>query len=308
MNFSELILHTRLEILDDAAGPPSAYGWSDAELVRYYNKVINELAEETLVIRDDETVAITQIKLLSGVGVYDLDERVVDVVDAVLTVNTSNATLNKTSESRLSKEDDDWRTRTGTPTDCCPMPASGKISFFPKFPTTGEVIGSANITFASTGKTITSALSGEDLTAHYAANDEIYISGTDHNDGYYTIHSVTAAVITVHETLVDEASASPTIRKVCDTVEMVVKRLPLIEMEEHDIEDATVITDIKARYHYGLMFGIGREAFLKPDSQTYDKGQSDLNSAKFELFKNKVKNDMAMFEKPNQSSGNMEYF
>lgn len=67
---------------------------------------------------------------------------------------------------------------------------------------------STNLVFEETGKTITedSTPNGFDfIQKGYLADQKIYISGTEDNDGVYTLTEVAARVLTVSEDLADEA-------------------------------------------------------------------------------------------------------
>jgi hypothetical protein len=63
------------------------------------------------------------------------------------------------------------------------------------------------LTFAAAGKTIT-ASSGSFVTDTYAVGDKIKVTRTTSNNGYYTIVAVSATVLTVLETLVNEGPLS----------------------------------------------------------------------------------------------------
>jgi len=65
---------------------------------------------------------------------------------------------------------------------------------------------SGDLTFAAVGKTITTA-GGADFTNVFSVGDTFTITGSTSNDGMYTVAAVTATVITVNETLVDEGTA-----------------------------------------------------------------------------------------------------
>jgi hypothetical protein len=104
---------------------------------------------------------------------------------------------------------------------------------------------------------------------------------------------VAATEITTNEALVGESLTSATLRKVCDTLLMVVNRLPLVPFTVADITATPAVApEIKTMYHRELIYGIGREAFLKEDTQTLDLLASDRNGKRFEIFKAKVKKDL----------------
>lgn len=65
------------------------------------------------------------------------------------------------------------------------------------------------LTFAAAGKTIT-ASTGSFVTDGYVVGHKITIAGTNDNDGTFTITAVSALVLTVSETVVDEGPLSST--------------------------------------------------------------------------------------------------
>lgn len=69
--------------------------------------------------------------------------------------------------------------------------------------------GGRTLTFAASGKTIT-ASSGSFVTDGFEANATLTVAGTSNNNGAFTIASVTATVLTVNETVVDEGPLSST--------------------------------------------------------------------------------------------------
>ena len=286
---------TRKTILDDTVGPQ--YLWKDDELIHYLNIICEELYKETLLVEDHITVALTQLKLLSNLGIYDLSDLVVNVKDgAKLSVNTNRnyGVLKKTTEAYLDQLRPAWREITDTvPKRYIPDCGRSSLEIYPKFNNVGEVVGASNITFTAATKKISKP--GEDFTARYAVGDEINVAGTTSDDGYYTIAGVTATEITVNETfpVALESNKSATLRKVCDTLLMVVNRLPLTPFTVADITASPgVVPEIKTMYHRKLVYGIGREAFLKEGTQTLNPQASKDNGNRFEALKAEVKKDL----------------
>ena len=292
MNVAEIVELTRSVILDDTIEP---YLWSNTELIHYLNIIYEELYSETFLVEDRTTVALTQLKLLSNLGIYDLNDLVLNVKEgAKLSVNTDRnyGVLKRASEAYMDQLRPTWREVTDTvPQRYIPDCGRSSLDIYPKFDATGEVVGVSNITFTLSTKKISKV--GEDFTAHYAVGDEINISGTILNNRYVTAAVVAATEITTNEALVDESLTSATLRKVCDTLLMVVNRLPLVPFTVADITASPGVTpEIKTMYHRELIYGIGREAFLKEDTQTLDLVASDRNGKRFEISKAKVKKDL----------------
>jgi len=130
------------------------------------------------------------------------------------------------------------------------------------------------------------------------AGDEVNISGTTNNNGYFTVVTVSTTYFTVSETVVNESGTSAVIKKVEDTLVLSVNRLPLTAFTVSDIADATSITDLKSLHHAKLLNGIAKRAFLKPDSDTYDKGKAEYHRQLFEKDKKTMRRSMIVFAKP----------
>lgn len=293
---ADVINWTREEVLDDTDA--QKYLWSNTELIHLLNRCYNEIVKAGLPITDQTTAAIRGIKLLSNVGVYALDSRVIQVTHARLQDDTTYPALTRTTEKRLNETVSDWRNETGTPREYCPGAYSGYLSIYPKFDDSYEVEGSSDISFVALTKTISQA--GGDLSA-YVSGDEVYISGTDDNNGYFTVDVAGTASFTVTETLVDESDTSAVIRKVMDTLLMTVSRLPTARFTIADITAETEITDIREDHIDGLMDGIAKRAFLKPDSYTYYPQKAEYHRGLFEEFKKEVRRDMILLHKPDKS-------
>ncbi len=286
------IIEVARSILDDTV---ETYLWSNSELIFYLNEAFNELAADTLLITDQTTTAVTQIKVLSNVGEYDLDDRVLAVKYARLNSDTSYGTLIKLSEDKLEQLVVDWRSDTDTPRYFAPSSSMGHLRIWPKFDDTSEVVGASNVSFSV--NTITKT--GETFSDHFAVDDAINVSGTTLNNSYLTVATVGTTTMTVDETLVTEASQSATIRKVEDTLMMTVNRMPLTPFTISDCASTSTTTpEIKSLYHGGLLDGMLKRAFLKAGTQTYDPQQAERHREIFEGFKQKVRRDIGRLGMP----------
>ncbi len=297
MNVSELASLTRSLALDDTIEP---YLWENTEFISALNRSIRQLYKVTGVKIDQETAAITQIKILSNLGIYDLDSRVLRIKEGRLLTNTTYGPLAITTEENLNHTVSTWRDSTGTPTTICPNAASGRITIYPKFDDTGEVVGDSDISFTVTSNTITKV--GETFTDHYTVGDEINISGTTLNNGYFTLATVGTTTMTTVGALATEALQSATLRKVCDTLQLTVVRLPLTEFTTADIALATDISDLRADYHEDLIDGIASILYLKPDSQTFDPKKAEQHRQLFAGALMQAKRDTILLHKPDRSS------
>ena len=294
---AEVINWTRKLALQDVTLP---YGWEDEELIYCLNRCYNELVKSVLLIKDQSTTAIMEIKLLSNLGVYALDSRVIQVTQARLEDDATQTPLTRTTEIRLNQTVSDWRNETGTPREYIPGYSSGYLSVYPKFDDEGEYVGSSNISFVSGTKTI-SQTNGDfsDLTA----GDEVTITGATNsgNNATFTVATVGTDSFTVTGTLTSESASSATIRLVRDTLLMTVSRLGTARFVVSDIENDTEITDIREDHVDGLIDGIAKRAFLKPNSQTLDPNKAEYHRGLFEEFKKEVRRDMILLHKPDRT-------
>lgn len=301
---------TRKTVLDDTIDP---YMWSDTELIHYLNIINEELYRETLLVEDRDTVALTQYKLLSNQGIYILDDRVLNIKEGAHLLHHHEGhhrrTLIRTSEAYMDQLRRGWREEHHhgeeyhTPERYIPECGRGYFYIYPKYHRKGEVVGVSSISFTAATSQISTTGVDEDgnpwnFTTHYHVGDEINISGTVKNNGYVTVKSLTASEITTNEALADESLTSAILRKVCNTLITVVNRLPLAPFTTADITASPpVAPEIKTIYHRELIYGIGREAFLKEDTQTLDPVSSDKNGKRFELLKAKIKKDLIFLDR-----------
>lgn len=292
----DVIDRTRESVLDDT--DPQAYLWSNPELVNLLNRAYNDLFVDLLPVKDQTTEAIVEIKLLSNVGVYSLDSRIIQVTHGRLQDDYTFGPLVKDTEKNLNETVSDWRNETGTPRRYIPQYSTGYLSTYPKFDDTNEVVGDSDISFTALTKTISQP--GGDLSP-YAVGDSIYISGTTDNNGYFTVATAGTTSFTVSETVTDESNTSATIRKVEDTLLMTVNRLATARFSTTDITDETAITEIPEDFLDGLPDGIGQYAFMKPDTYTYYPQKADRHKLEFKEFKKYVRRRMILLNKPERT-------
>ncbi len=288
------IIEVARSMLDDTV---ETYRVSNTELIFDLNESFNELAADTLLITDQNTAATCQIKVLSNVGQYALDDRVLAVKYARLSSDTSYGSMIRISEDKLEQFIVDWRGDNDTPRYYAPGSSMGYIRIYPMFADTSEVVGASNISFAVTTNTITKPL--ETFTAHYAVGDEINISGTTLNNGYFTLATVGTTTMTTVGALATEDLKSATLRKVEDTLMMTVNRMPLTPFTVADCAStSTTAPEIKSLYHGGLIDGMLKRAFLNDNTQIYNPKRAEDHRVIFEGFKQKVRRDMGRIGMP----------
>jgi len=281
MNIKEIIDYTRSEVLDDVIEP---HNWTDLGLITNFNRAYEELAREAWCIIDSETVSVCRVPLYANQSLHSVSPKVVNVFDGS-TLESNGHILFKRTESYL-RNLINWKATIGTPVIMIMDSTNRKFSAYPKFDTTGYILGASNISFDAGTKTITAAVS----MADFSAGDSFLVSGTTSNNGVFTVDSVGSTTIVVLETLVNETNVSAKLQLERDAALLRVARLPLVPYTEADLDLATPPTpEVDSQWHYGLANGIAKYAFLKPDSETYDPQQSQRNANVFEQFKGDVK-------------------
>lgn len=293
MNIAEIISYARSEILDDAIAP---YLWSDSGLVMHFNRAYEEFARETACITDSSTTSTCVVNLLANQTLHALSAKVIYVFNGWL--ESDGTQLLKKTEAFM---DDytNWRATTGTSPYWLIMDSQEKyFSLYPKYGTTGYIAGSADIQFVASTNRITKV--GATFKSHYATGDELVVTGTTLNNGTFTITGVDDTYIAVSGTLVNEANQSAILQLVCDKANLRVARLPITLFTVSDLALSTPPTpEISAAYHYGLLDGLAKYAYLKQDSEAYDPQKSERHAAIFEQFKSRVS-----FETSSMMDGN----
>jgi len=285
----------KLALVDNI--PP--YLWEDDELIFCLNRAFNELIKIPL-IKDQTTTAIVQVPLLSNLGVYAMDSRILQVASARFSVNTSYGPLNKTTELRLDQTVSNWRNQTGTPREFCPGAYNGYLTIYPKFDEVGEYIGASNISFASGVNVISQ--SGGDFSI-LEAGDQVVVtdSGVAANNTTLTVATVGTDSFTVSESITTATNTSAIIRMVRDTLLLSVTRLGTARFVVSDITDGEEIGELRDDQAEGLIDGIAKRAFLKPTTQTLDPNKAESHRQQFELFKKDMRRDLILLNKPERT-------
>lgn len=273
------------------------YRWSNTELIYALNRAFSELIKIPMT-KDQTTAAIVEILLLSNQTVYARDSRILQIQDARLETNKTAGSLIRTTEEYLNKSRRDWRSLIGTyPTHYIPEAYSGYLSIYPKFDDEGEIQGASNISFVSGTKTI----SGADFT-EIDSGDQFVITGTTNNNNTFTAASDgTATSIVTVEALTTEANTSALIRKVRDTLLLSVTRHASSRFTEANITDGTTIPVLRDEMTDGLLDGMGKFLWLKPDVQTYYPAKAQTHSVTWEQFKKDIRRDLILLNKPDKS-------
>lgn len=256
--------------LDDWVVP---YHWDQSELMALYNRAHNEFASKTRIISDSSTEAIIRTKILSDTPQYALDPRVLEILGA--RIDSTPMPREIRNESWMDTWAWNWRKRTGTPLKyVVPYIESRQIRVSPYPDATYKLAGAANITFVAATKAIQKP-SGLSI---YAPGDALYISGTTSNNRFVTVVTATDAELIVSEAVVNEAGTSAVIRKVMDTLDMTVARMPL---EDKTLADVDEEAEIPVAFHDRLHHGICAYAFQSPDSEKTDPKAAADHMAQF---------------------------
>jgi hypothetical protein len=274
MQISEIIEQSRND-LEDTVTP---YRWSDAELLRHYNKVLNEFCKRTLCFDEYDTTAITQIPIPSNTQTLTMDPRIISIKEAHLV--TDNRPLTEATEEWLDINLARWRLNDGTPAYYVPKFHNSKLTIAYRYDDTYEFLGASNTTFSTAPNRITCAAGGLDI---YAVGNSVQVTNTTSNNATFTVTVVASTYLTVTETPTAETNTSAILRKIMDTIQLSVYRYPLAQATIGNLTDGTSPT-IHFTKHIGLVDGILREAYLKQDTECYDPQASSTHRELFELF------------------------
>lgn len=285
MNILEIVEMARSDILYDTIRP---YKWTNNYLFHCLVRAYDELCRETKCIIDDTTTAVTEVPLLSNQSKYALHASVVYIFSARL--ESDGQPLTKKTESFMDTNFYGWRSTTGTPFWIIPDSSSRYFSIYPKYSTTGYILGDSDITFDITGAVYTITQATATFTDHFEEDDQIVITGTTLNNGTFTLSDVTDTVLTTTEVIADETLTSAKLQLINDTALLRVARKVVTRWVENDLAITTPPTpEIDVDLHYGLLDGIAKFAYLKQDSEVYDPQAAERHRLIFEDFKSKVR-------------------
>jgi hypothetical protein len=272
--------------LDDEKLP---YLWSDKYLLNCYNRSVDDVCRRVKHIRDSSTASICEIDILSGLALYSYSAKIVEIISAKLSGQTSP--LAKKSERWMDQNyPGSWKESEGTPTIIIPEFERDKLRLYPYFEDTYVVEGNSNISFTAGTKTISKPTGGLSV---FEEDDEISISGTVSNGTdavpvIVTVVTVSDTAIVVSETVATEAGTSAVLRRVEDTLNLSVARLPLTWVTLADLTGSPPIDD---DYHLDMIHGICSYAYLKDGTETYDPKQAMRHKGLFEEMIEKTKRD-----------------
>jgi len=275
MTVEEILAFSR-GLLDDEIQP---YLWSQDFLLAAYNKSNNDACRFVKHLTDSTTAAVCQIKVLSGMAVYSYSAKIIEIKSAILSGQTLPL-IPKTIEA-LDIYYPGWRTATGYPRYLIKEYEPYTLFLCPYYEGTYVVEGDANISFVAGTSKITKP-SGLSI---FETGDEIYVSGTTSNNDYFVITNVSDTEITVSGTLADEADTSAVLRKVMNTLNLSVVKLPLTAT----IDDLSGSPPFDEDFHMDFCDGIMAIAYKKRDSECYNPQKSMEHLAAFQGHLHKMK-------------------
>lgn len=281
MTVEEILALARTR-LDDWKG----YGqqkelWTDEENLASLNSSYKELVKDTRCVVDSSTPALTVYSILTNTFEYSYDYRVVEIKSARLA--SYGVPLTIRDEAYMDEHHYNWRSRTGDPRILIPEYQTKMFRIFPYISGTTDL--TVNATFTAATKII-SAGSGLNV---FSGVTQINIDGSTNNEGNFSVVSVSDTQIEVSGTLVDEGPVSVRIRKVEDTVNLTIARLPLTAFTL--AAKATTSPEIDDTYHEKLVHGIMKDAYLKPDAETLNPTAAGNHLGLFNALKEEIKRD-----------------
>ena len=290
MNIFDIIDFTRSEILDDAIKP---YAWDNRALLGHLNRAYEELCRESKCIIDSTTAEICRINLLSNQGMFPIHSKVIYVYGARR--QSDGAKIWPKTEEYMDRLFTNWQSVIGKPYLRIMNTKNRFLTVYPRFDSVGYIVGTSDIDFAvASGPVYTIEKSGATFLSHFSIGDSLVVTGTTLNNSTLTIVDLTNTVVTVSGVVIAETKTNAILQKVRDVALLRVARLPLAPWTLAELEGETPPSpEIDEAYHSGLFDGIGKFAFRKQDTETYDPEKAAFHSGIFEDFKSKVAWELA---------------
>lgn len=297
MNIFDIIDFARSEILDDTLKP---YKWENKALLGHLNRAYEELCRESKCLIDSTTPAVCRVDLLSNQGMVALHPKIVYVYSARRQADGGKI-LPKTEEF-MDTIIYNWQNVTGIPFFRIMNSQSRYLTLYPKYDSVGYVVGSSDINFVvATGPIYTIEKAGAVFSQHFLVGDSVVVTGTTLNNGTFTVLDVVSdTILKTTGALHAESGTNAILQKIRNVALLRVARLPLLQWTLAELESGTPPSpEIDEDYHMGLLDGIGKYAFRKQDTETYDPEKAKFHAGEFEDFKSKVAWEMASLSEGN---------
>ncbi len=299
MTPAELITtYTRRWLNDETV---STYKWTQAELVDYYNAVLDDISRETEYFLDGYTAASVEITTAAGTPDYAYSALATDIKSVHL--SGTSAPLDFSSVQELENKDSTWRYLSSI---------YGTDISFVDGGASADTIVSTTVHFVEDG--------------NISADDWIVITGSTSNNYTVQVHSVTDHLITLETTasLTTEVAGDPVLIKVlyCDTPTdytlgyrtgyITLYPCPdeagklFLDLARYQITELTVATlgsytiPIDSHYHQGLVDGVCMYAYLKSGPSTFNIEKSKIHEGRFYGSKQRIKKDLINLRSPRQ--------
>jgi hypothetical protein len=291
----ELLAASRRWLNDETV---STYKWTTAELVDYYNNVIDQIARETDYFADATTTLLTETALTAGTGDYAFDTRLLDIITARIAGETRN--LDRTTRRERDELDPTWRFNCSASGVDIILAAAAITSTTTDFIDAGfadddfiQITGSATSGNNKTVQIETVAQYSLALNTSYSltprvAGDRLILKQitvgtplrymTDYRQGYITLDPA------------PDASGS---------LLMDVTRLQSTLLTASEIATPTTyVIPVNYQYHLQLIDGICAKAYMKSGPSTFNIEKSRIHQADFNMLKDRIKRDMIKLNKP----------
>jgi len=291
----QLFTATRRWLNDETA---ATYKWTQAELVDYYNNVIDQIARETSILSDATTTLLVEKALTAGTGDYAFDVRLLEIVNARIAGETRN--LDRVTLRERSGQDPTWRFTnsasgvdiaitttaiTSTTTDFLELgfvddsfvQITGSATSGNNTTVLVETVAQYSLTL-DTDYTLTARIAGDRVILKQINTDTPLRYMVDYRYGY----------ITLDPTPHNAGSLLMDVIKLQDTL-----------LTEAELDTPTTLTiPVSYQYHLQLIDGICAKAYMKSGPSTFNIEKSKIHQMDFNLLKDRIKRDMIKASKP----------
>lgn len=276
----------------------STYKWTVAELVDYYNNVIDQITRETDYLADATTTLLTEVSLVAGTGDYAFDTRTLGIVSARIAGETRN--LDRVTRRERDEANPVWRfvnsvsgvdmiiaaaSITSTTTDFLDagfadddfIQISGSATAGNNKTVLVDTVARYSLTL-NASYTLTPRIAGDRIVLKQINTDTPLRYMTDYRQGYLTLDPAP------HEA----GSLLMNVTKLQDTL------LTTSEVAT----PTTYVIPVNYQYHLQLIDGICAKAYMKSGPSTFNIEKSKIHQSDFNMLKDRIKRDMIKLSKP----------
>ena len=261
----------------------ATYKWTTAELVDYFNYVMDEIARETDYFADPTTPIYISIPIFAGVDSYPFDSTVLEIVRAWIAGQTTEITKTRSrlrGVTHTAAAGNDIALNAGTITSVTTdflqsgLKAGEYMQIFgATTPVNNKVVlidaVTANLLTLNSSYSLTPDVAGPNMVIAQLQTDLPKNYMTDYRTGYITL---------------DPAPVSN------GTLLMNVLRLQSTVLTEATIPVFTI--PIHYQYHLQLVDGILSKAYMKSGPSTFNIDKAKVHTSQFAILKDRIKRDM----------------